>query len=73
MRAEKSLTTKVGHFGGIPPEKSKAQNRAAQPRTPANPAISGLREKGPEFRGFAEGTYMPIARVNWPSVSGPYF
>jgi hypothetical protein len=29
MRAEKSLTTKVAHFGGIPPEKSKAQNGAA--------------------------------------------
>ena len=49
-----------------------------QPAGPAIWAISGLREKAPEFRGFAEATctrrleirdFHPIRRANWASVS----
>jgi hypothetical protein len=53
-----------------------------QPRSPANPWISGLREKAPEFRRFAKATctprlklrhFRPILCANLPSVSGRVF
>jgi hypothetical protein len=53
-----------------------------QARIPGNLGISGLLEKAPEFRGFAQGTcthkpkirhFRPFLRAHPPSVSGRDF
>jgi hypothetical protein len=83
MRAEKSLTTKVDRFGGIPSEKSKAQNRDALCEFESSQPSHAFRpigrcpvswKKSPGIRGLwradnsAETRNLPLLADSAPEV-----